>query len=162
MKFYWFILIILLLSSCVTRRACERKFPPQIKKDSIFIKTTEVVYRDTIVYIQMPADTMYINDTVWVTQEGVQSDTIKSDLLYSFASAWVLNSKINLFHRTKDTIIKRVIENAIKEAETTEQTIVKEVQIKEVRLIPWWAKVLMFLSIPTILYILFRIFKLLI
>ncbi|KAA8483764.1 hypothetical protein BDE36_1770 [Arcticibacter tournemirensis] len=46
----------LLYASCVTERACNRKFPPQtFTKDSIIERTT-VEYRDTTIYDTVPGE----------------------------------------------------------------------------------------------------------
>lgn len=64
-----FILCVLgFLSSCVTREACNRKFPPQIKdsiriKDSFVLKEKEIIrYKDTTIYT--PVDSSVIKAQV--------------------------------------------------------------------------------------------------
>lgn len=160
MKYFIYILIFVLLSGCVSRRACDRKYPPIQKIDSIYVYKEKLVYRDTTIFIELPGDTILKTDTVYITKEGVQSDTISSNLQYSYAAAWVLNSRLQLEHRQKDTIISRIIENAIKEKSTVETIIKTETKIEEVKFIPWWAKVLMWLSLPTIVFVFVKLIKL--
>lgn len=53
-------LSIVLLSSCVTKKKCDSKFPPVItKSDSNSIIQT-VIYRDTIIRDTIPGDSVFI------------------------------------------------------------------------------------------------------
>lgn len=77
------LLIIFSLTGCVTQKACDRKFPPRIEKETI-IKDTTIIHesvsfdtlfqysKDTVFfhdketnvkvkYIQLPGDSVYIN-----------------------------------------------------------------------------------------------------
>jgi hypothetical protein len=67
-----YLLIIFLLSSCVTQRRCNEKFPP---RESVEVRDS-IVYRDTTIII--PPDTISFTfidtcqdmDTVFITQKG--------------------------------------------------------------------------------------------
>lgn len=61
-KILLLILVTLSVSSCVTSKKCNRKFPPEIIiKESIHTNTV-VEYRDTIIYT--PGDTVYFTDSI--------------------------------------------------------------------------------------------------
>lgn len=107
---------LLLSGSCVTRKACERKFPPEamiIRKDSI-IQTTETIYKDTTIYVHIPGETVKETKTVYLTEGVMYSD--KSHLFTSFADSWAFVENGKLIHTLmqKDTLIQQGIENAIR------------------------------------------------
>ena len=86
-------------TGCVTQRTCLQKFPPVVQT---IVKDT-TIYRDTVLYIYLPADTVYNSDTVYVNNEG-QSFTlgrIITETGYARAEAWVNDSKLYqvLFHK---------------------------------------------------------------
>jgi len=86
-------------TGCVTQRACLNKFPPVVQT---IVKDT-TIYRDTVLYVYLPADTVYNSDTVYVNNEG-QSFTlgrIITETGYARAEAWVNDSKLYqvLFHK---------------------------------------------------------------
>ena len=135
------ILSSLILSSCVTQRRCNRKFPPQtstviVYRDSIH---TEVKYRDTTIFVKIPGQT--ITDTVFVPVNSpgpsYVPDTARAENTYSIAKAWLDWPKIRLNLFQKPQTIEILLKNAIKERDTYrelyEQEKSKEVQIvKEV------------------------------
>jgi len=117
-KLLLLIFTVILLSSCVTQKACDRKFPTTpsiITKDSI-------VYRDSIVekIIKVPViikgDTVYKDTTIYIDKLTglVNSNVITTSTDFSIASAWVSNSKLNLKLIQKDTLFS--LEAKAKEA----------------------------------------------
>lgn len=161
--FLFSIFLLVFMSACTTKKKCMRLYPPIESRDSIVIIKTNTITKDTTIFIYMPADTVYLSDTIYLDENGqMASDTMKSALKWSYAAAWVANNRLYLEHQTKDTIIEQLIENAIRESKTDTITRVDKKATTRVPFIPWWAKGLMWLSLPTILYILFRIFKLLV
>ena len=75
------------------------KFPPVVQT---IVKDT-TIYRDTVLYIYLPADTVYNSDTVYINNEG-QSFTmgrIITETDYARAEAWISDSKLYqvLFHK---------------------------------------------------------------
>jgi len=138
MKYIITIIGMLLLSGCVTERACQRKFPPQIITVDSIIQTTETIYRDTTIFVQLPADT--VRDTVEVAVLNGISNSRPSihetDLAWS--KAQVINGK--LFHELiqKDSVLARVIENAIRESSTnTQETKIITKVVKENYITGW-------------------------
>lgn len=126
------IIFVILLSGCVTKRACDRRFPP-VEKDSVreIIKTV-TTYRDTTIFIAIKGDTVYKES---IARPG-EINRLKSPLASS--EAWISNGK--LIHRLtqKDTIIPSTLENAVK---TTTTASVRERivhQIKKVNELTKW------------------------
>lgn len=126
------ILVTLILSGCVTQKACEKKFPPEkIRVDSI-IKTTETVYRDTTIFIYLEGDTVYSVDTVFV-KEGIANSLPsihETDLIWS--KAQVINNRLIHEVRQKDSVLAIVIEKAIKESAILNEKIKIEEKIVQV------------------------------
>ena len=125
---------VILLSGCATQRRCARKFPPQVKTE---IKTeVETVYRDTTIYVYVPADTITLTDTiqVYVTPEGYQTRLSELHTDLAFSTAQVVDGSLRHDLMQKETEIERVIKNAVKEQST--HTVEKEVETHEVRYIP--------------------------
>jgi hypothetical protein len=91
------ILIVLLMTSCVTQKRCNSKFPPQvIRKDSIVYRDKEKIVRhDSIVYREVPK--YYKKDSiVYRDKEGnITKDKLTIKGKYSTATAWI--NGFNLF-----------------------------------------------------------------
>lgn len=94
------LILLLLLSSCVTQRRCYDKFPPQ---------DTVVTWHDTIYYVSLKTDTVY--KTAHIT------DTVYANTGTAGGSAWVINDTIYLNVWQKDTIIQ--YRDSIKTVEVT-------------------------------------------
>ena len=158
MKNLAIILAAILLSSCTTLNKCNRKFPPQIRTDSIYITKTVVKLKDTTIYIHLKGDTVFKTDTVTVNKNGViVSNKLESDLKLSYASAWIENNKLQLLHYAKDTVINQIIENAIRESSKVTEITKTETIIKEVNILKGWQKVLMWFGGALILGIVIKI-----
>ena len=59
------LIIFFSLASCVTRRACDRKFPPVVNTETIIKDTTIITERtkfDTIYQIRESRDTVFFHD----------------------------------------------------------------------------------------------------
>jgi hypothetical protein len=59
-------LLLLIMGSCATQKRCFELFPPEIRTDTI--TKTKIEYRDSIVEIYIPGDT--INGEITVDYEG--------------------------------------------------------------------------------------------
>jgi hypothetical protein len=94
------ILLIIILSSCVTQRRCYEKFPPQ---------DTVVTWHDTVYFVSLKTDTVY--KTAHVT------DTVYASTGTAGGSAWVINDTIYLNVWQKDTVL--LYRDSIKTVEVT-------------------------------------------
>ena len=134
--------LILLASSCVTQRRCNRKFPPEVK--TITNTETVIQYRDTVVYVTIPGDTVTApGDTVYVDRVTGLANSEASVLHTSFARSWAQVVGGVLQHELvqKDSIWKAYLQNAIREKSTHTETVSETV--REVNRLKWWQKVLM-------------------
>ena len=156
MKYLLLILTVVMFSSCVTKKRCAEKFPPQIITE---IKTvTETVYRDTTIYIHVPPDTIYAKKVIFKTPEGWQTELSVLDQTYAKSSAQVVNGilKHGLFQ--KETYIEQLIKDAVRENST--HTVEYKTEINEVPYIPAWHKFASWFTIINLLllflYFVFR------
>jgi len=117
---------VVLFFSCTTQKKCFDKFPPP--PPSIERVTEKVVeYRDTTIYVYIHADTIRKTDTIIIDKEGrVNYPLHRIDLQYAFSTFQVVNNKLDHRLYQKETAIAQTIENAIKEATTTEITVIRE------------------------------------
>lgn len=130
MRALLFGLIVLILSSCNTsleakrQRKCEKaayKYGCDFGTDTAYIKETVIntVYKDTVVYIKIPGDT--VHDSIPVVVEIFTDGTTlvsskKSTLHTSLATsqAWIQSGKLHHTLIQKDSIYKAQIQNAIR------------------------------------------------
>lgn len=103
-----FLFFLTIFSGCVTRKACDRKFPDKEKDSVSLVSTTVTVIRDTTIYIQIPGDTVFKSVNA--------SDNELSKLNTSLASseAWIRDGKLNHRLEQKDTIVASTIKGALK------------------------------------------------
>jgi hypothetical protein len=158
-----FIIIVALaniFTSCTTQSKCQRKFPPQIRIDSVHTIKEVIKYRDTTIYIKLAADTVFKTDTVIINKDGQAiSNKLESDLEYSYAATWISNNRLQLQHRIKDTIIQRVINDAVRDRSKVETITKTETTTHEVNILKWWQIALMWCSVPTLLFLLYSVGK---
>lgn len=170
--------ILLIFSSCVTQKACDRKFPPVANivtihdsiHDSIYIKET---VSDTVVVVTVGKDTViYDTDTVYIKNGIVNSKpvTVKGEL--SEATSQVVNSKILLTLKEHATELKIELKGVITERDSYrllyEKYYKESSKTKVIKENSWLAKIalwwfwltLIFLGIFLIIkFRLYKIFK---
>ncbi len=148
--------LILLASSCVTQKRCNRKFPPTVT--TITNTITETILRDTIVYVTLPADTVFSpGDTVYIDIETGLATSKKSELETEYAKSWAQVVNGILLHELiqKDAEVEQRIKDAIREHSThtvSETTIVKK---KPVRGVIWWTGLVAIIAVVS--YVAIRI-----
>jgi len=116
-----------MLSSCITQKRCNKKFPPR-EFSSTEIKTT---YRPITLTLRVPPvmiagegnQIVIVNDTV------IEVDPSYLETDYAFSRAWITNNK--LMHTLNQKTIERDTVIQVKEVEVlTEKEVVKEVRNK--------------------------------
>ena len=155
MKTILVILIAVLFTGCITQKKCLRKFPPQIITEKEVI--TEIIYRDTTIYVHIPADTVYAENIIFKTPDGWQTELSVLHAEYAKSSAQVVNGTLKHELLQKESELERVIANAVKEQST--HTTEKVVEVHREKYVPDIFKYSLVLSIVFIGYILFRIFR---
>ena len=128
---------ILLLSSCTTQKKCFNKFPPPPPSTNVEIKEI-VSYRDTTIYVYLPADTVQKTDTIIIGVDGlVNYGFQRLDVEYAYSTFQIKNSKLDFKLYQKESAIAQTIEKAIKESSKTELVTIKEPYPVPVK-ISWW------------------------
>ena len=160
-------LIILFLSSCITERACNKKFPPEIYSiavDSTIIKDS-IVYSYAEIPIYIKGDTVTKYDTVTINKKTglVNSKPVYAETEFAKAIAQVVNSNINLSLFQKDSIFVVKTDSLVKEVYHWKEKYnkISTQTIKEVKVIPKsysiFALIGLIFVIGTILYFIFKL-----
>jgi hypothetical protein len=113
---FFFIVILVFLSSCVTQRKCLEKFPPTRDTIRIVQVHDSIVYRDTTIVLTIPGETRV--DSVPIPcpppQASFIPDTAKAETPLANAKAWWNYPNIQLKLEQKDTTV--LLKAALKEA----------------------------------------------
>lgn len=165
-SFLWVILVMVLLSSCVTQSKCDRKFPPQQYtnvKDSLVIKDSTIYsYAEIPVYIK--GDTVIKHDTVIKDKKTglVNSKPVYAETDFAKAKAQVVNSQLKLDLIQKDSTFKVRTDSLLKEIYHWKEQYnsVNTQKVKQVEYIPRiysiFALIGLLTVVITILYFIFR------
>lgn len=110
-------LVLALLSSCVTQRRCNTKYPTSV--DTTYIETIRdsIIYKDTIIYVEIKGET--IIDSIFIPcpeVPGYVPQKVFAETELARASAWWSYPSIKLELIQKDTTISIRLDNALKEA----------------------------------------------
>jgi len=142
MKKTIYILLIVLLSGCVTQKKCSQKFPPQIiTKDSIVYSsdTVEITTLDTV-YINLDRDTIFDTKYVYIDKKtGISyTDTSRLENDFSISIAGVMYGE--LFHKLiqKDSVIIFTYEQYHTIITTLQERYKTETQIVEKNYVTGW------------------------
>ena len=139
--------LLLIVSGCVTRKNCNKKYPPteSTRIDSFYIEKEVVKWKDTIIYKQLPP--------IVVERYVSIKDTLKLTGSYSEAFAWISDG--NILGRLNEGIKPAKIEYSIKEVEVEKEATKTEYkkEIVNVPYIPLFAKILMWVGIVFISFI---------
>ena len=142
-KLILIIIAALTMSSCSMQRWCFRNFPPQASKDSIYITETTTIFRDTTVFIYVPADTVRVTDSVEVVSGLVQLPYRRIDVKHAWAFVQIENSRLQFELYQKEVELAKTIENAIKEATTTTTiTVTETIPYPVPAELSWWQQTL--------------------
>lgn len=140
---------VALFISCATQRRCLAKWPPVSKSDTVKL----ITYRDTTVYLHLPADTIRDSVDVPVPVElKTKPVTVVSE--YAKATAWIANGKLKLQLSMNDTLIAYKIDSAIV-ANTKTITVTNEHIVRE-KYIPKFYKIILFTIIGIVALAIFR------
>jgi len=130
---YLILILIVLLSGCVTQNKCLFKFPPP-PPDTIH--TSSTVWKDTTIYKYLPGET--IRDSIIVEKLvekriKVPYTSIYAETEFSEATASIENNKLRLELIQRDSLLAIYVDSAIRISTDTiiiEQPYIKEVKVK--------------------------------
>ncbi len=135
------ILLLLALGGCsVMQKYCDKHFPPQTITETI----TTVEYQDTVVYVYVEPDTVFVQDTVYVEKETglVQMPIRRLDTQFAYATAEIIDSRLQFYLYQKEQKIEQYIEDAIK---TVTTTVTEKIPYK-VNYLTWWQRTRMYIG----------------
>jgi hypothetical protein len=148
------LLFIITLFGCVTPKKIERKCAKWgdvctvEKKDSIHVKEV-VVYRDTVVYIEIYKDTtVYKYDTVYIDNGVCYSEPVSATGNYSDAKAWIYNNLLNLELNEYDSLLPVIIDSIPSIEKVTYKEKIRPVRVKYT---PEWVKALAYIGVISLL-----------
>jgi hypothetical protein len=115
--------LAIIFQSCASQRWCEKHYPEQpsvVIKDTVIYRE-KLVYRDTTIRIEIPGKVVHDSIIIEVPQPSKPVQQISSKKLtretdFAAASAWVKGGILYLDLVQKDTVIQRVIKEALKES----------------------------------------------
>ena len=103
----------LLIGGCATQQRCLEKWPPVME---VIVRDT-IIYRDTVLFITLPPDTVTNSDTIYVDKEG-QPFTLAmlvTETDFARAEAWVKDSRLYQRVFNKDTALELRYDSLLKE-----------------------------------------------
>jgi len=104
------------LTSCNASKFCADRFPPDTVIHTNYRTVTE--YRDTIVPIYIPGDTVYQTKTI--------KDTVRAETTFACAAAWVVSDMLQIKLVQKD-VEEKVRLDSVLVLKTDTVEVVKEV-----------------------------------
>jgi len=114
------ILMVLIFSSCVTRKICLKKFPVVADTVEVVHYRDSLVYRDTTIWVTIPGDTIIHSDSVLIPCPPPPAqfipDTALAESRFAIARAWWDHPFIRLTVADRDTTIELRLDSAIREA----------------------------------------------
>lgn len=134
MRIILFVSLVFLLGSCNMQRWCAERYPPQTETITEYKDT--IIYRDSIIFVPIPPDTISQKDTVYIEEGIAQMDKIRVDTDLAFAEAEIIDSQHYLWLEHKEAEIDALLEKAITE-KTRTVTVTKHITVPE-HYTTWW------------------------
>ena len=133
-----------ILTGCATQRRCLQKFPPP-PADTVTQET--VTYRDTTLYVMLPADT--VRDSIPVMlpcpQPELSTSRVSVRNRYANAQTWIANGKLHIDLQMNSASLAITIDS-LAATKTKTVTITKTVIVKE-KYVPPFYRAMLFVSI---------------
>jgi len=161
--------LMFLVSSCVTQRRCLEKYPIQADTVRIVLSKDTIIYRDTVIFIKIPADTVIRVDSVVIPCPESPGDYIPDTAIVEtsrvIAKSWFTYPNIRLTVQEKDMIVFARLDSAISQAEHWRSEYEKIIQVKEIKQPPgliykialWaWVGILIVILLIVVINITFR------
>jgi len=151
MKTLSIILIVLLSTGCMTvkrvKRNCDLfmtvcEVPVKVETEILTNTITEIEYRDTVIYIELPGREVIKEVPVYINKGIVDSKQSYLNVPFAESTAQVINSKLIHKLSQKDTVLRVELENALKLTKElkTENKILKEKSIVTIQVNKPFAK----------------------
>lgn len=143
--------VLCALQSCVTQKRCFEKFPPQVV--TVVEYDTIVTYKSDTIQIHVKGDTVVVTDTLIVPADGepFSADTIRAEVKYAFAGAWVSNGLLGLMLVQRDTMIVAERDSLISQISYYKKLYEQVIVEKPVNKVPWYYRILPFVVVALLL-----------
>lgn len=130
---FFLAMFTLIFSGCITREKCYNRFPPEIKEiTSVTVEVREFL-RDTIIFRDLPGETLIKVDTVLIDNKGSINTSISFlETRLAWSKAQIRSNK--LFHELvqKDTTLEFRLNDAIREVVRLEKELTLKTETIEV------------------------------
>jgi hypothetical protein len=160
MKALTILILVLISSSCVTQKVCQRKFPISADTVRIVILKDSIVYRDTIITVKISGET--VSDTIVIPCPPPPPvyipDTARVETTLAKAVAWWDYPYIKLRLIQKDTTIEARLDSAIREAYYWKKEYMNITNVVTVKEIPTIYKLSLWICIGILFTVLLIIF----
>lgn len=142
--------LLLLTTSCITQRRCNRLFPPE-RWESTEIETTQ---RQQIITLRIPEVILEGGKPVYIDTTGsINSELSRLETEHAVSEAWVRDNELHHWLNQKGSIQSDTVY-------ITDTVIKKEKgEIREVNRLKWWQKVLMWIGAITFAAFGYWVFK---
>jgi hypothetical protein len=148
--------LVAFFASCVTQRKCLEKFPPVSTVDTV----DHIFYRDTLVYVHLPGDTVVDSVTIDLpcppapaNQTAPQRLRVKAK--YASAEAWLDGNLLKLRLMVNDTAIAHTIDSAV--VERVKEITNTQAHIKPVKYVPGIYKLALIVAIFAALLLVIKV-----
>jgi len=160
--------VLLILPGCITKKACERKFPPsETISDSIVIRDS-IVIKDSTVIRYEKKDSIVIKESA-SGKDSVPCNENTKQVIKRGGDTFIVevkNGKVYFSYDLAGTISRY---QSIKEENLQSKTSVRDskqsnshsevkVVVSTVEYIPWWARACIFITIGLLIYLSARYF----
>jgi len=126
----------------------------EITIDTVYYGT--IIYRDTTIYINLPADTVYAEaEIIYLPGKPVtiQPSVLTAETDYSKAQAWIQRTRLRLQLTDKDTTLLIQLDSAVKQAEYWRQIYETDKTVIEVVKVPEFYRIMTFVGIGMIVMV---------
>jgi len=151
--------MVLVASSCITQKKCLIRFPVLADTVKVVSYRDSIVYRDTIIQVFLPGDTVIRTDSVVIPcpppPPEFVPDTARAQTHLSEAKAWFDYPYIRLQVIEKDTTIFQRLDSAIREAYYWRDSYEQITAVVEKKKIPVIYKVALGAWIGVLIFIVF-------
>lgn len=155
-----------MMMGCASQKRCFKLYPPEIRSDTITVDS--LVYRDTIVEVILPGDTIreeiFIDapcpepedSVVLIPAPSLNSDTVRAVGTYAEAEAWVENRKLKIELIENEQVLQIKLDSVIVEARHWKTMYTVEIHKEPPsRKVPWYYRASLPVSIILMFLLLF-------
>ena len=149
-----YLILLILLTGCVTQKRCLEKFPPVVGSDTVV--TEHTVYRDTIIYRHLPGDTVFVDVPVYIDNgQPMTVEPARAETELAMAQSWVERGRLMLELQQKDSILQFKLDSAFRSNKQVEYITKTEThQLPPKPFLKWWFSIsLVFIVLILVIFV---------